>query len=83
MFKKIATAAIIGAASLSFVAVAQAEDIPATPMNHGPMMAPGAAPMAAAEPMGGEPMKAPMRKHRMMKKSMSRKMMMKKKMMKH
>jgi len=35
MIKTFAAAALIGAASLSFAAVGQAEDFPATPMNHG------------------------------------------------
>lgn len=37
MIKNIFAAGAIAAASLSFVAIAHAGDIPATPVNHGPM----------------------------------------------
>lgn len=35
MIRKLATAAVIAAASLSYSAVAYADDFPATPMQHG------------------------------------------------
>ena len=43
--KKILAVALMTAASLSFATFAQAEDFPAAPMNHGPMMMTGMGPV--------------------------------------
>ena len=76
MFRTLVCATMIGAASFAFVAVAQAEDIPATPMNHG-APPPGSGfmvPQPAAAPMAEPQMERPMmHKRHMMKHSMSRK----------
>ena len=55
MIKKIITTAFIAGASLSFAAVAQAEDFPATPLNHGPMMTHGMGPMGDIVNLGMMP----------------------------
>ena len=93
MVKHFMSIALVSAASLAFVAGARAEDIPATPMNHGPMMMGGMAvpPVNVFAPLDaimGKPataspmMEKPMMKHHMMKHHMSKKTMMKKEMMK-
>lgn len=77
MIKTFVTTAIAAVASLSFLAVAQAEDFPATPMNSGPAtMAPTARPAA---PMAEEGMNKPMTEQPMMHKRMKKKKMMMKK----
>lgn len=55
MIKNIAAAAFIATVSLSFAGVAQAEDIPATPMNHGPMVMTGMGPVGAVFNVGITP----------------------------
>lgn len=88
MIKTLASAAIIAAASLTFAAAAQAEDFPAAPMNHGPMMmggmafppvnvnAPLDAMMTSVAPApAAAPMAEPMRHHMMHHHHMHKKMM--------
>ena len=55
MINKIAAAALIAAASLSFVTVAQAGDFPATPMNSGPLVMTGMGPVGALFNVGVTP----------------------------
>lgn len=80
MIRKIVTAAVIGGASLSFVAAAHAQtDFNATPMNTGaPNMTPTAQPEAPAAQPTGAPMKHHRMHHHMMKNHMMKKKTMKK-----